>query len=68
MALNYGNVDRGPATNREKLIELIALIHKLPMIQIVRHEAAYVNLEADKWNLFLEQVAVLGANDAERNK
>ena len=55
---------RGPMTDQEKLTELIDLIHKLPMIQIVRHEAAYVNLEADKWNEFLKQVALLGVDDA----
>ena len=59
---------RTPVDNRElqeKLKQLTDMIHALPMAHTVRYETQYVNLEADKWNEFLKQVALLGVDDAE---
>ena len=58
-------MNRGAFTDREKLILLTDLIHRLPMIQTVRYDAPYVNLEADKWDKFLKQVAELGVDDVQ---
>ena len=50
---------------RDKLIKLTDMIHSLPMIVTIRHEAQYVNLEATKWNEFMKQVAELGLDGTE---
>ena len=49
--------------HRDKLIKLTDMIHALHMVPTLRYQQQYMNIEADKWDEFLKQVAELGVDD-----